>query len=444
MISDEFSEVKTLKVVDSIEHKSNTKTPPSTKQFFNRRKPFVWTSNSSKRLQPDQGRSNFSSTSSCKLSNIDASQLTIRTTHSPKKIPRNEDLKFGQTFSDHMLVVDWDESAGWSAPLIKPYSTIEIDPSSSVLHYATTCFEGMKAYKSHDGQIRLFRPEMNMNRLNLSAHRLAFPSFDGKNLVECIKRLIKLDSDWIPTQAGHSLYIRPTMIGSSAGLGVGKAGSITLFVICSPVGPYYPKGFKPISLLATTKYCRAWPGGSGGFKLGANYPTGILAQTEANQQGFDQILWLFGDDDHITEVGTMNIFIVLENSDKTIEIVTPPLDDKILPGVTRDSTISLIRSHIDGSRTLKGLPDRGLLELSERNISMAELVSRSRQDQVKEIFGTGTAAIVSTVESIGYKNEILKIPVGSNGLGEFSGVVQDQILGIQTGQIESDWSILVK
>ncbi|OAV99057.1 hypothetical protein PTTG_02405 [Puccinia triticina 1-1 BBBD Race 1] len=372
---------------------------------------------------------------------IEVSKLAIRTTDTPRaKVPASE-LKFGQTFTDHMLIVKWTRQNGWKAPEIKPYGNLEIDPSASVLQYATCLFEGMKAYKSSDGRIRLFRPEMNMKRMNQSARRLAFPSFEGEHLLELIKKLVKLDGDWVPTEAGHSLYIRPTIIGTGAGLGVGPPTELTLFVICSPVGPYYRTGFKPISLLASSKYCRAWPGGSGAFKLGANYPTGFLPQMEANSDGFEQILWLFGDHDHLTEVGTMNLFVALEDQSGMTELVTPPLDDKILPGVTRCSVLELLRNHLDGSQRLDGLPTK--FKLSERPITMIEMLERSQSGRLKEVFGTGTAAIVSSVERIGYKGKDIHVPVGPAGLGLFANVIQREILGRQTGEIPSDWAVVI-
>lgn len=414
----------------------------------------LWLSSQSLSSQNSSGalHSNFfHSTPGCSVRNsssqsgikdIEASNLIITTTNSPKpKVPPSK-LKFGQTFTDHMLVINWSAQNGWASPEIKPYTNLEIDPSASVLHYATCLFEGMKAYKTPDGTIRLFRPQMNMKRMNQSAQRLAFPTFDGGSLVELIQKLVKLDGDWIPTEAGHSLYIRPTMIGTGAGLGVGTpAAELMLFVICSPVGPYYPNGFKPISLLATSKYCRAWPGGSGAFKLGANYSTCYLPQIEAMKAGHDQILWLFGEEDHLTEVGTMNLFVALEDQSGVVELVTAPLDDKILPGVTRDSVLTLLRRHLDGSQPLDGLPSK--FKVSERPITMGEIVEHSRNGRLKEVFGAGTAAIVTAVERITYQGKDIKVPLQANGLGIFSNVMQREILGRQTGEIPSDWSVIV-
>ncbi|POW07794.1 hypothetical protein PSTT_08050 [Puccinia striiformis] len=228
---------------------------------------------------------------------------------------------------------------------------------------------------------------------------------------------------------------------SSISHGVGPPSELTLFVICSLVGPYYRTGFKPVSLLASSKSCRAWPGGSGAFKLGANYPTGFLPQMEANHAGYEQILWLFGENDNLTEVGTMNLFVALKDESGTLELVIPPLDDKILPGVTRDSVLELLRDHLNGSQRLDRLPTN--FKVSNRPITMIEMLEKSRTGHLKEVFETGTAAIVSSVERIGYKGKDIHIPIGPGGLGLFANVVQREILGRQTGEIPSDWAVVV-
>ncbi|KAG0143647.1 hypothetical protein CROQUDRAFT_660997 [Cronartium quercuum f. sp. fusiforme G11] len=372
---------------------------------------------------------------------IDASKLRIEKTNAPKSKLNPTELRFGQTFTDHMLILNWSQTAGWSAPSIQPYQPLVLDPSATIFHYAPSLFEGMKAYKGSDGSIRLFRPDKNMQRMNNSAERLAFPRFDGSELVKLIKSLVELDADWIPTEPGYSLYIRPTMIGTQVGLGVSPSTDVMLFVICSPVGPYYKTGFKPVSLLASTEYVRAWPGGTGAFKLGANYAPGVVPQVKAARDGFQQILWLFGEQHELTEVGTMNLFLAIERDNGQLEVVTPPLDDKILPGITRDSALALLRGHADNSNQLDGLPKD--LVISERKICMAEVVEASRKSKLREVFGTGTAAIVSSVNCIGYEGQDILIPVESGGLGDIAAVVQREILGRQTGMIPSDWSVIV-
>ncbi|KAM0790633.1 hypothetical protein ACM66B_004495 [Microbotryomycetes sp. NB124-2] len=371
---------------------------------------------------------------------IDPNALEIELTQSPKEIPPSSKLTFGRTFTDHMLTIPWNSVTGWGKPKISPYAPLALDPSSTVLHYAPTLFEGMKAYKGKDGSVRLFRPDKNMERMTRSAARLAFPDFTGEHLETLIKKLVAIDANWVPTEPGTSLYIRPTMIGTQAGLGVGPSSDILLFVICCPVGPYYSTGFKPVKLLATAKDVRAWPGGTGGFKLGSNYAGGVVPQQQAAALGYQQILWLYGPEHRLTEVGTMNLFAVFDRPDGTVELVTPPLEDMILPGVTRDSVLALARGHADGSRRLDGLPKNFIV--SERNMTMPELAKASEDGTLREVFGSGTAAIVSCVEGIGYEDKLVPVPVGSDGLGEVARVMLREIVGRQTGEIESEWSVV--
>jgi branched-chain amino acid aminotransferase len=271
----------------------------------------------------------------------------------------------------------------------------------------------MKAYRCEDGTIRLFRPDMNMARMNRSAARIALPQFNGDALIELIKKMVVLDSKWIPGEPGYSLYIRkssftlcgsssnpvvgPTMIATQNSLGVGPSSKALLFVIASPVGPYYATGFKAISLQATTEYVRAAPGGTGGYKLGANYSPGVVPQVEAAKKGYAQNLWLHGPKHELTEVGTMNLFVVIENEKGETELLTPPLEDLILPGVTRDSVLSLARDHVAGKIQVPGLPESGFV-VSERKMTMPKLSELAKAGKVKEVFGAGTAAIVTSVD----------------------------------------------
>ncbi|BGP34074.1 branched-chain-amino-acid transaminase bat2 [Rhodotorula toruloides] len=375
---------------------------------------------------------------------IDPSQLVIEKTTSPKTIPPASQLVFGRTFTDHMLCIPWNSQKGWGTPQIQPYGPLNLDPSSTVLHYAPTLFEGLKAYKGKDGVPRLFRPDKNMERMNRSAARLAFPTFTGEHLTTLIKKLVEIDADWVPTEPGTSLYIRPTMIGTQAGLGVGASTDVLLFVICSPVGPYYSTGFKPVKLYATTKDVRAWPGGTGGYKLGSNYAAGVVPQQQAAALGYQQILWLFGPEHRLTEVGTMNLFASFSSpssSSSGVEIVTPPLEDMILPGVTRDSILSLLRDHASGKKKLEGLPEN--LTVSERNMTMGDIVKAEKEGTLLEMFGSGTAAIVSPIDGIGYEDRVVKVPVGSDGLGDIARVMLREIVGRQTGEIPSEWSVTV-
>jgi len=284
---------------------------------------------------------------------------------------------------------------------------------------------------------------MNMKRMNNSAQRLALPTFDGDALLECIKQLISLERNWIPKEPGHSLYIRPTMIGTNGTLGVQPPTEALLFVICSPAGPYYPQGFKPVALYGTTdaEYIRAAPGGTGAFKLAANYAPGVVAQKTAAKAGYVQNLWLHGEEHWLTEVGTMNLFVVFKGEDGVTELVTPPLDGMILPGVTRDSVLALARSHASGGKRLKGLPDR--LKVSERPVNMGEIIAASKTGRLVELFGAGTAAVVTPVEKIGYLGSDVMIPTGDDGMGPISRPLWKELVGIQTGEIESEWNCLV-
>ncbi|SCV71334.1 BQ2448_2922 [Microbotryum intermedium] len=372
---------------------------------------------------------------------IDPSALEIELTSSPKTIPPSNELQFGQTFTDHMLTIPWNVQTGWGTPKISPYAPLQLDPSATVLHYAPTLFEGMKAYKDGKGLVRLFRPDKNMERMTRSAARLAFPDFTGDHLTTLIKKLVDVDSKWVPSEPGTSLYIRPTMIGTQAGLGVGASTDVLLFVIACPVGPYYSTGFKPVKLLATAKDVRAWPGGTGGYKLGSNYAAGVVPQQAAAALGYQQILWLYGPEHQLTEVGTMNLFVVLSHPDGTTELVTPPLEDMILPGVTRDSVLALARAHEKGEAVLQGLPPK--FKVSERNLTMPQLREASKDGTLKEVFGSGTAAIVSPVSGIGYESELIDVPHGEDGLGDVARVMLREIVGRQTGKIESEWSVVV-
>lgn len=376
------------------------------------------------------------------LSALDASKLEIERTQTPGSPPPSESLVFGQSFSDHMLAVPWNSATGWGTPKIKPYAPLTLDPSSVIFHYAPSLFEGMKAYKDRDDRVRLFRPDMNMRRMNLSADRLVLPTFDGGELTTLIKKLVALDSNWVPSAPGHSMYIRPTLIGTQAALGVNQTSDALLFVITSPVGPYYKTGFKPVSLEADPDKVRAWPGGTGQYKLGGNYAPGIKPQMEAATRGYHQNLWLFGEGQWLTEVGTMNLFVVLKGKDGVAELVTPPLNGMILPGVTRDSILSLARGHANGHAKIPGLPEK--LRVTEREMSIHELQEHADSGALTEMFGAGTAAVVSPVERVGYKGRDIMVPTGKGGAGDVAQAMLKEIDAIQRGEKEHPWSVLVE
>ena len=293
----------------------------------------------------------------------------------------------------------------------------------------------MKAYKDKNGQVRLFRPDKNMARFNKSSARIALPTFEHQSLIDLLAKFVTLDSRFIPGQRGYSLYLRPTMIGTQATLGVGPPGSALLFVIASPVGPYYPTGFKAVSLEATDYAVRAWPGGVGDKKIGANYAPCIVPQMEAAKKGFHQNLWLFDKEEFVTEVGTMNMFVVLKDKyTGQKELVTAPLDGTILEGVTRDSVLDLARER---------LAPEGY-KISERKYTMSELAEASKEGRLLEAFGAGTAAVVSPVREISWKDQMVHCGLrDGQEAGEIAMKMKTWIEDIQYGDDEHPWSVVV-
>lgn len=262
----------------------------------------------------------------------DSSRLEV-TTASPSQLkpkPEVKDLLFGKTFTDHMFRVTWKAKEGWTTPRITPLENFSMHPGAKVLHYAQELFEGMKAYRGVDDRIRLFRPMHNMARMNMTAKRACLPTFDSFEFMECIRRLVQVDQEWIPHCTSSSLYIRPTLIGTEAALGVSPAAEAELFVVLCPVGPYYATGFKPVKLLADPSYIRAFPGGCGFAKMGSNYAPTLYIGAIAEKYGCQQVLWLYGDDHEVTEVGAMNVFALLKDKSGKKSLVTPPLDKVLL------------------------------------------------------------------------------------------------------------------
>ncbi|KAI9886970.1 MAG: Mitochondrial branched-chain amino acid (BCAA) aminotransferase [Watsoniomyces obsoletus] len=335
-----------------------------------------------------------------------------------------------------MLSIEWTAAEGWLPARITPYQNLSLDPATCVFHYAFECFEGLKAYKDRSGQIRLFRPDKNMARLNKSSARIALPTVNGAATIELISKFVALEERFIPSTRGYSLYLRPTMIGTQRTLGVGPPGSALLFVIASPVGPYFPTGFKAVSLEATDYAVRAWPGGVGDKKLGANYAPCIVPQLEAARKGFHQNLWLFGEEEYVTEVGTMNFFAAIKNRETgRKELVTAPLDGTILEGVTRDSILALARERLE--------PEGWVV--SERKMTMKELADAADEGRLLEAFGAGTAAIVSPVRRIGWKGRMVECGLRDDQeAGEIAVQFKDWIERIQYGEDEHPWSYVVK
>lgn len=331
-----------------------------------------------------------------------------------------------------MLTIEWTRTDGWQTPTIQPYQNLSLDPATCVFHYGFECFEGMKAYRDPAGRVRLFRPDKNMERFNKSAARIALPTFIPTALTDLIARFAKLEERFIPHERGYSLYLRPTLIGTQKTLGVGPPGSALLYVIASPVGPYYPTGFKAVTLEATEYAVRAWPGGVGDKKLGANYAPCVLPQMEAASRGFQQNLWLFGPEQYVTEVGTMNLFVALRDRETgQKELITPPLDGTILEGVTRDSILSLARERLvpEGWR------------VSERKITMADLAKAADAGDLLEVFGAGTAAIVSPVRSISWQGRPVDCGLREHEeSGEIALRMKAWMEARQYGDEEHEWS----
>ncbi|KAK6200476.1 cytosolic putative branched-chain-amino-acid aminotransferase [Scheffersomyces amazonensis] len=364
---------------------------------------------------------------------LDASKLTIELTKTPSSPLPKDELVFGKTFTDHMVEVEWSKEEGWGAPKISPRHPLTLDPATVVFHYSFELFEGMKAYLDSKGEVRTFRPNKNMERMNRSAKRAALPEFDGEEFLKIIDQFLLVDKKFIPQGEGYSLYLRPTLIGTSVGLGVSKPDHALLYLIASPVGPYFGPNFKPVSLEATEYAVRAWPKGYGQYKLGANYVSSIEPQTQAAKKGHNQNLWLFGEEGYITEVGAMNVFFVFKNGDKK-ELVTPPLNGTILPGVTRDSTLQLARTKLSADEWI----------ISEREITIHQVKEKAANGELLEVFGTGTAAIVSPVNNIEFRDEHIKVPTGDK-FGPLTENVLEWIKSIQYGETEfDDWSRVAK
>ena len=343
-------------------------------------------------------------------------EISIQKTTTPKTKPDQTKLGFGNYYTDHMFLMNYDEGEGWHDARIVPYGPIALDPAAMVLHYAQEIFEGLKAYRTAEGKIQLFRPEKNMARMNVSCERLCIPKIDEEFAVKAIKTLVKLDEDWIPTAEGTSLYIRPYIFAVDAHVGVHAAKHLIFAIILSPVGAYYPNGIEPVKIFVEEKYVRAVVGGTGFTKAGANYAISLKGQEEAEKQGYVQTLWLDGvERKYVEEVGSMNVFFIIGD-----EVVTPALVGSILGGITRMSIIELLRS--------KGYT------VNERRISIDELVSAHKEGKLKEAFGTGTAAVISPIGELKYGDTVMTI--NDSKIGETSQMLYDTLTGIQWGRIE--------
>ena len=332
-----------------------------------------------------------------------------------RKKPTDEsNLGFGDIVTDHMFLINYEQGKGWSNARIEPYHSLAIDPAAMSIHYGQLVFEGLKAYRGKDGSIYLFRARENFLRLNRSAVRICMPEVEIGFVMDAMKKLILLDKEWVPRSTGTSLYIRPAMLATEPHLGVRPAKDYLFFIILGPVGAYYKEGLNPVKIWVEDKYIRAAVGGLGEAKTAANYAASLLAAEEAKAKGFTQVLWLdAAKRKYVEEVGTMNMFFVVDG-----EVITAPLNGSILPGVTRDSVIRLVK-------------DWGM-KMTERSLAIDELIDAAQSGRLKEAFGTGTAAVISPVGQITYKGKNHVVAGGK--MGELSQRLYNEIVAIQYGE----------
>lgn len=342
--------------------------------------------------------------------------ITVETTSQKKAKPLQDQLGFGIHFTDHMFIMDYSVEQEWHNARIIPYQPLVLDPAAKVFHYGQTIFEGLKAYKSADGSIRLFRPRDNFARMNRSNDRMSVPELDIDRAVEALERLIEVDADWIPTEPGTSLYIRPYVIATQATLGVAPSENYQFIIIMSPVGAYYPEGMNPVKIYVESQYVRAMVGGVGEAKTAGNYAAALKSQQIAKEQGYTQVLWLDGaEHKYIEEVGSMNVFFKIGG-----KVVTPALNGSILAGITRSSVIQLL--------THWGI------KVEERRLSIDEIYEAAKQGLLEEAFGTGTAAVISPIGEVNWGGQ--KLVIGEGRTGELTNKLYDTLTGIQYGTVE--------
>ena len=324
-------------------------------------------------------------------------QLNITKADQLKTKPDDSKLSFGTIFTDYMFNMDYNPQDGWHNPRIEPYAPINMDPATMVLHYGQGVFEGLKAYRTETGAVQLFRPKDNFKRMNNSSRLLCIPEIDENFALDALKELLIIEKDWVPSALGTSLYIRPTIIATDPFLGVRASHTYRFFIIFSPVGAYYPEGFNPVKIWVTRNHVRAVRGGVGEAKTPGNYAASLYAGEQAHKHGYTQVLWLDGiEQEYIEEVGAMNIFFVING-----ELITPILNGSILPGITRDSVINLAK--------MWGI------KVSERKIGISEVIDVHASGKLDEIFGSGTAAVISPVGEIKYGDTVITVSDGKVG-----------------------------
>ncbi|MFJ7992011.1 branched-chain amino acid aminotransferase [Peribacillus frigoritolerans] len=349
-------------------------------------------------------------------------QITLSTTKKEK--PQADQLEFGKQFTDHMFIMDYTQGQGWHDPRIVPYQPLSLEPSAMIFHYGQSVFEGLKAYATPEDEIILFRPEKNFQRLNSSNSRLCIPDVDVDFALKALKTLISVDKDWVPQAEGTSLYIRPFIIATEPYLGVSPSNKYQFIIIMSPVGSYYKEGIHPVKIAVESAFTRAVNGGTGEAKTGGNYASSLKAQEVSEKMGYAQVLWLDGvEKKYIEEVGSMNVFFKING-----EIITPALNGSILPGITRDSIIELLKHW--------GVP------VSERRISMEEVHEAYKMGHLEEAFGTGTAAVISPIGEFLWNGEEMLVQSGETG--ELSRKLYDTLTGVQTGKVADELSWTTK
>lgn len=342
--------------------------------------------------------------------------IQVQMRESKLKKPNGENLEFGKKFTDHMFIADYSAEKGWHDPRIVPYEPLTLDPAAIIFHYGQTVFEGLKAYLSKEGKVLLFRPEENMKRLNRSCERLSMPPVDEDFALQALMKLLEIEKDWIPSAEGTSLYIRPFIIATEPYLGVAPSTEYKFIIILSPVGSYYKEGIHPVRILVENEYVRAVKGGTGTAKTAGNYAASLKAQETAEKEGFAQVLWLDGvEKKYVEEVGSMNVFFKIGD-----EIITPALNGSILAGITRKSILELL-NHWE-------------MPVVERKISMEEIEAAHASGELKEAFGTGTAAVISPISELNWQGK--KFIINEGKTGELSKKLYDTLTGIQLGEQE--------
>ena len=351
-------------------------------------------------------------------------EIHVELTKSPKALPADDKLGFGKHFSDHMFLMNYSPEQGWHDPRVVPYAPFEMDPSSMVFHYAQEIFEGMKAYRTADGTIQLFRPEENARRLNSSCQRMCIPQVDEELFVAAVKKLVEVDARWVPHSEGTSLYIRPFIIATDASLGVHASHTYLFCIIASPSGSYYAEGINPVKIYVESEDVRAVRGGTGFTKCGGNYAGSIRAGEKAEQAGYAQVLWLDGvERKYIEEVGSMNVMFKVDG-----KVITPKLTGSVLPGITRKSCIEMLKSWG--------------VDVEERLITAQELFDAAANGKLEEAWGTGTAAVISPIGEMGWEDKHVVINGGK--IGPVAQKLYDNLTGIQWGKQEDTFGWIVK